>query len=67
MIRAKKETRTGFGKGYVFPEITRRGERYNALCDDEFLDAGGESSVQYARGPNNGRLEKALDQLTVRK
>ena len=51
---------TGFGKGYVIPKITWRGERYDALCDDEFLDAGSESSVQYARGPSNSRLEKCL-------
>ena len=63
----KEETLTGFGEGYVCPEINQRRERYDALCDDDFLDAGSESSIQYTRGPNNGRLEKALDQLVGRK
>ena len=58
---------TGFRKGYVFPEIAGCGERHDALCDDELLDAGGESSVQYAPGPSNCRLEKALDQLAGQK
>jgi hypothetical protein len=47
-----------FGDGYVFPEIIWRGERHYALCDDEFLYAGGNSSVEYAVGPGNGGLEK---------
>ena len=58
---------TGFRKGYVFPEIAGCGERHDALRDDELLDAGGERSIQYARGPSTGRLEKRFDQLASRR
>lgn len=51
---------THFGDGLVLSAIVQRSERYRAPRDDDFLDAGGESSVQYARGPSNGRLEKVL-------
>jgi hypothetical protein len=49
---------TFFGEGYFFPGIIC--ERYDALRDDKFLNAGGESSVEYACGPSNGPLEKHL-------
>lgn len=39
-------------------EILWRGERSDALCDDQFLYARGESGVEYARGPGNGGLDK---------
>ena len=47
---------TLFGDGYVFPEIVWCGERCDALCDDEFLYAGGEGCVEYAGGPGNRGL-----------
>ena len=42
---------TLLGDGYVFPEIVWCGERCDALCDDDFLYAGGEGGVKYAGGP----------------
>ena len=58
---------TLFGDGYVFPEIVWCSERYVALRDDEFLYAGGESSVEYAGGSGYRRLEKVFDQQVSQK
>ena len=48
---------TLFADAYAFPVMIWRGERCNALRDDEFLYASRKSSVEYAVGPDGG-LEK---------
>ena len=53
-------TLTFFADDYVFPEISWRGKREDALCDDKLLYAGGKSSIKYACGPSNGSLEEVL-------